>query len=248
MRSTQDAAGLSQMKSAAEGSEIQLTWPATIPNQAGRVTAVERDRIQTVLTSGRRQSYSLVSRKGGKAYTLKPYVRVGDVFGAEEQVIASVMPRIVGLSEPDCDQYDFIADLDDSERETVYAAAKALSYLPRLKDRSHRPLLTVMTEADDPLLCLEAAAALARLGDQEGWQGIVAATEMLDRDDVRMEAALILSELPGQRPLTILRRIAADRQNPSELRAACVWGMGCQGYDLTETRLLDLRRCKGIMF
>ena len=62
MRATEEAAGLSQMKSAAEGNEIQLTWPSTIPNQAGHVEAIESDKIRTVLASGRRQSYRLISK------------------------------------------------------------------------------------------------------------------------------------------------------------------------------------------
>jgi len=240
MRATEEAAGISQMKSAAEGSEIQLTWPATIPSQPGHVESIEDNRICTVLASGRRQSYKLISRKGGGEFTLTPYVRPGDVFEGEEQVIASVMPELIEVSAPDCNQYDFISDLEDNERETVYAAAKALGNLPELKSQSEQPLRTVISQEQDPLLRLEAAAALARLGVQDGWKGIAAAARTGNPDDVRMEAALILGELPGRKPLGMLKQLAGDTSNPSELRAACAWGMAEQGYDLLDTPILDL--------
>ncbi len=240
MRSTDDAAGLSQVKSAAEGSEIQLTWPSTIPSQDGHVEAIESDKIRTVLASGRRQSYRLISRrKGGDEYTLTPYVGIGDDFKGEEQVIASVMPKLAEVAAPDCDQYDFIADLGNAEHETVYAAAKALGNLPELITQSEQPLHTVMNEEENPLLGLEAAAALARLGVPDGWRGIAAATAH-ERNDVKMEAALILGELPGRKPLSMMKTVVGNTSNPPELRAACAWGMGEQGYDLLRTPLLDL--------
>ncbi|MBN2291987.1 MAG: HEAT repeat domain-containing protein [Pirellulales bacterium] len=240
MRATQDVAGLSQMKSAAEGNEIQLTWPSTIPKQAGHVEAIEPDKIKTVLASGRRQSYKLISKKkGGVKCILTPYVNVGDVFVGDEQVIASVMPELVELAAPDCDQYDFIADLEEDDHETVYAASKALGYLPELKSQSEQPLRTVMNDDSNPLLQLEAASALARLGINDGWDGIASAAKS-DRDDVKMEAVLILGELPGQKPLGMMKEIAANTSSPSELRAACAWAMGEHSYDLLQTPLLDL--------
>lgn len=149
------------------------------------------------------------------------------------------MPELVELTAPDCNQYDFISDLGDDERETVYAAAKALGNLPELKPQSEQPLRAVMNAEEDPLLRLEAAAALARLGVRDGWEGIAVAA-VGDRDDVKMEAALILGELPGRRPLGMLKQLARETSNPSEFRAACAWGMSEQGYDLLQTQLLDL--------
>jgi len=240
MRATEDAAGLSQMKSAAEGSEIQLTWPSTIPSQPGHVEAVEPDKIRTVLASGRRQSYRLISKKGGVEYSLTPYVQKGDVFEGEEQIIASVMPQPVKVSAPDSDQYDFISDLGNDERETVYVAAKALGYLPELVSASEAPLNGILNEDEDPLLRLEAAAALARLGFHEGSQGITAAADAANPGDVRMEVALILGELSGDRPFEMLKQLATDTSNPSELRAAAAWGMAEQSCDLLQTPLTDL--------
>jgi hypothetical protein len=52
MRSTAAHAGLSQMKSASEGSEIRLTWAATVPGTSGEVTGVSDSRIDTRLATG----------------------------------------------------------------------------------------------------------------------------------------------------------------------------------------------------
>ena len=61
-----------------KGSEIRLTWPATVPATPGTVTAVSTDKIETQLSTGRKQTYRL-ARKGNS--TLVPYVVAGDEFG-----------------------------------------------------------------------------------------------------------------------------------------------------------------------
>ena len=59
MRQCAGLAGLGRMKAASEGSELQLTWPATIPGQSGRVLSVTADEIKTRYDSERPQSFRL---------------------------------------------------------------------------------------------------------------------------------------------------------------------------------------------
>jgi hypothetical protein len=63
MRQVAHLAGLSGMKAASEGSELQLTWPAIIPKQRGRVVSVSRDRIRRSSTRARTRPISLVAVK-----------------------------------------------------------------------------------------------------------------------------------------------------------------------------------------
>jgi hypothetical protein len=107
MRSTAGLAGLSRMKAASEGSEIRLTWPATVPGTAGQVTTVSPERIETNLASGRKQTYRLT--RAGKN-SLVPHVANGDSFGDGDTIIASVMPRLVPTSLQTVPQYDFLVD------------------------------------------------------------------------------------------------------------------------------------------
>lgn len=242
MRSTAELAGLSRMKAASEGSEIQLTWPATVPSRAGRVTGVTESAIETILDSGRRQTYRLTRKnRGGIEYSLTPYVAIGHRFGDGDAILASVVPQIV---EPQCrvdKQYDFYADLDHSERETIYAAVKAIGYLPELRDDCEGRLVSIMETHEDDFVKLEAAATLARLDVDEGWLKIVDVARSPNVPvEMRMETALILAEQQMPRSAEILAEIAEDRNNESELRAAGAWGLSQISYPAAGSRLLDL--------
>lgn len=229
MRATAGAAGLSQMKAASEGSEIQLTWPATIPGRAGEVLSVTESAVEVLQDSGRRQRYKLVAKKGKGAdvrrYSLHAYVRPGQRVNAGDAIIASVVPEAVPLEAPSGEQYDFLADLDGAERETVYAAVKALGHLPELREHSADRLQHVLRGHDDALVQLEAAGALAHLGADTGWGYLQTILDSDTDQAVLMEAVLILAELKSDRSLTLLTRVADERANDPELRAAAAWGM-----------------------
>jgi hypothetical protein len=237
MRSTSGLAGLSQMKAASEGSEIRLTWPATIPSSPGIVQDVTDDAIVTQLDSGRRQTYCLTRKGIDSPFT--PYVRPGDRFGPGDTVIASVLPSIINPILPNLPQYDFVSDLVSPERETVYAAAKALGFLPAMRNQSGPALVDLVQSHENALLQLEAAAALARLGDETGRDHL----ERVCRDhtansEVRMETALILAELSAPRSVELLKNLLRDTDNPSELRAAAAWGLSIVAADLELSSLV----------
>jgi hypothetical protein len=244
MRTTVEAAGLTRMKAASEGSEIQLVWPATIPQQAGRVSAVTDDAIETVQSSGRRQRYRLRAERGrgtsAVSYQLHSYVTTGDGFGGGDTIIAAVMPECVSTVCRDTGQYDFVRDLRSESRETVYAAAKALGFLPQLADTSKSELQRVARNHGDALVRLESAAALARLGVPEGWAAIEETLGRAEEIPLRMEAVLVVGELAGDDALRLLIGVAENRSNPSELRAAAVWGMSNSAPSLSATPLLQL--------
>ena len=219
----QHLAKLSQRKSASEGSEVSLTWPASVPGTAGTVTAIEANAIKTTLSNGRKQTYPL---KRGKRPQLNAHVKVGDTFGDGDTVIASVMPAIVPPIAPKVSQYDFLVDLGSTETETAYIAVKALGFLPALSAKSSSRLAQILHAHGDGRVRLEAAASLARLGDNAGWKYL----ETIGNDkgaepEYRMESALILAELPDKRTTALLTAIANEAGNDSELRAAATWGL-----------------------
>lgn len=230
MRASVADAGLSRMKSAAEGSEIRLTWPATVPGTSGEVTAVSAERIDTLLSSGRKQAYRL-TRKAGS--TLTPYVNVGDAFGDGDTIIASLMPTLISTTAPGVPQYDFFADLDSEVPEDIYVAVKALGFLPGNARRSVPLLERFAHEHTDSRIKLEAAASLARLGENAGWQQLEAtATDRSGELAYRMETALILAELQSPDSIRLLNAIAQTPTHESELRAAAVWGLSGQAESL----------------
>lgn len=228
LRATAHLAGLGRMKAASEGSEIQLTWPSTVPATAGNVVAVSEDRIETVLSGGRRQSYRLQR----KDVRLSPHVAAGESFDAGDTMIASVVPLRVRRVAPARVQYDFVADLDNTSSETVYAAVKALGFLPELGEGAVRKLNAIAVGEADVRIRLEAAASLARLEEDVGWQYLAdIALNAESLPEHRMEAVLILGELPVARSAALLREIAENTGNSSESRAAAVWGLAAMPAD-----------------
>ena len=223
MRARVNDAGLSRMKSSAEGSEIRLKWPATIPGTAGTVLDVSSERIETLLVSGRKQTYRL-NRKDKQS--LVACAKAGDQFGDGDSIIASVMPALVPNKVPKTPQFDFVRDLRASANEDVYVAVKALGHLPRFASRSVPELLAIAMSHSDARIQLEAAASLYRLGRAEGWTRLESTALDANVDAaLRMESVLILAELPGRQSTDLLTAIANIASNESELRAAAVWGL-----------------------
>ncbi|MBN1492268.1 MAG: HEAT repeat domain-containing protein [Phycisphaerae bacterium] len=244
MRASVESAGLTRMKATSEGSEIQLVWPATIPQQPGLVSAVTGEFVETVLDSGRRQRYRLQARRraGGRtiSYRLHHHVTPGAHFGPGDTIMASVMPESLPPVRSSDDQYDFVADLLSEHRETVYAAVKALGFLPELEAQSVDEIRRVVEVYPDALVRLEGAAALARLGLSDGWDAIGRSLQQDGEVPLRMEAVLVLGEIQSDESVSLLTEVAGDRSNPSELRAAAAWSMGTSARLLDATPLLKL--------
>lgn len=238
MRSTWHTAKQEGRKSASEGSEVRVTWPATIANRAGHVLTVSPDCITTQTDGGRRQSYRLFRKSNSRSVRLTPHVSVGDEFGDGDTVLASALPAMLSPAAFPSQYYDFFIDLESDSAESVYAAVKALGYLPEAADKSRSRLGHLLHHSQDGRIRLEAAASLARLGFAEGWDSI---TRILrDHDatrEYRMESALIVAEMPDRRSVDLLKGLLEDTSNDSELRAAGAWGLPAVSSDADSTDL-----------
>jgi len=240
MRATQGLAKIERMKSASEGSEIQITWPATVPNKVGTVSEVSDTSVKTVLAQGRQQTYRLKRETQSGSHLLTAHVAPGDTFGEGDTIIASCIPALSRPTLPPCGQYDFFADLDSDGAETVYAGVKALGFLPKSAHKSKSRLEHIMDRAQDNRIQLEAATSLARLGYDRGWEAIAHLVTARDTPhDMRMECALILAELPNARSIALLKAALTDTTNESELRAAAAWGLAMVSADIRQSGLLE---------
>lgn len=165
---------------------------------------------------------------------------MGEKFGAGDTIIASAVPERIVPHCPTCEQYDFVPDLHSESRETVYAAAKALGFLPELRGSSADVLRDVAANHADALVRLESAAALARLGAPDGWEAIKQTLCSASDASLKMEAVLVLGELRDDAASRLLAAVATDVSHPSELRAAAAWGMSTAAASLSATPLLEL--------
>jgi hypothetical protein len=239
MRSTWQLAKQERMKSASEGSEVRVTWPATVPNRAGKVLSVSPDSIRTQLASGRQQSYRLARESDSGRFNLIPHVKSDDTFGDGDTILASSLPLMLSPSASSVQRYDFFPDLESDSAESAYVAVKALGFLPELRAKSRSCLGGVVENSPDGRIRLEAAASLARLGFHEGWDSISRIVSDSDTaSEYRMESALILAEMPDRRSIDLLKGLLEDTSNDSELRAAGAWGLADVSTDAESAGLV----------
>ena len=239
MQSTWRFAKQERMKSASEGSEVRVTWPATVANRAGKVMSVSPDSIRTQVAGGRQQCYRLSRESGSGSFMLMPHVNAGDAFGDGDTVLASAMPVMLAPVASPSQRYDFFSDIESDSAESVYVAVKALGFLPELAAKSRSRLGQIMERSQDDRIRLEAAASLARLGFQEGWDSISRiVSDPGTAREYRRESALILAEMPDQRSVDLLKRLLESKSNASELRAAGAWGLAGVSTDAESASLV----------
>lgn len=215
LRARQGIAKRGQRKSAAEGAELDLTWPSWTPKTGGQVIAVTdgpSPKLQLRYDSGR--SYTYTARD--KIVT----VAAGDHFHAGQRIAASsVMPAELHPCKGDT----WHPDPTISDTSARYTAVKALRF--REPEQFITSLIELTLE-DDVRVALEAAGTIARLDYPEGFESLLAAAVSSETCDApwAMEATFILSEL-GTRTASKALQQVANSAPLSEVRAAAYWGL-----------------------
>lgn len=225
LRATAHLAKLGPPKSASEGAERDLTWPSIVPSGNGEVIEVTPERIRVRMESGRRQTYQLKGKT--------PYVAVGDTFTSDASILAGAVPRMVDPMSLLSRTWSPVDDLSSNAATDRYAAAKALASGKVTTPRVSKLLAEALAREREPRTALEIAGALARLGEGAGFDFLAEATQKEGADFpgyLRMEAVLILSEVPDRRSAILLDAVAGGRSlKGDELRQAAVWGLGRRG-------------------
>ena len=221
-------------KGAEEGFEARINWPAAVAKSAGVIESVTNDRIQYRRQTNSRTITLSMSRQG---LELRPLVREGDTV-SENQVLAAVVPVITQFPcSGETAQDDYIAQLSSSSLSERYTAAKALSAF-HSRDVS-KALVDKVSQSDEHIYVkLEAAASLARHDEEQGWSFI----EQCLADDYlqnRLEAVIVLGEIPADVSCQLLCRVLADKQQHPEIRAGAAWALGELHNSLALNALID---------
>lgn len=231
LRATQQATKLGPPKSASEGAERDREWKVTVPAEDGEVLEVTETRILVRRASGRRQTYQLQGKTA--------YVQPGDRFLGGATIIAGVVPRRAPLDAARVRTWNPWETLSAPEPVDRFAAARALPYRG-VASKARDLLVAGMKEEPDDRVALEMAASAVRLDVDDGFARIVATVWNHPRQDLRMEAMLILTELATAEAAAVLKRVTISSDfEGSELRQAATWGLGkagCRAY----AELLDL--------
>lgn len=218
LRASVGSARIGTRKSAAEGSEQDITWPSYSPSRPGTVRSITDDEFTLMLDSGRPITKKRVGN--GTFVHIPKGGRVGP-----DTIVSSVVSQSVQLK---ClsGAYDFLADLDSPDPMTVYCAVKAIGHLQAMRQGAVPKLRTLRDTIDEPRIRLEIEGTLARL-DAGDWDYFRESFYAKPRDiGYPMEAAFILSELlPRTQAYRLLEGLACDNSRPSELRAAAIWGI-----------------------
>ena len=224
MVATENGSKLGKPKSATEGAEQDREWPSTVAGDSGIVQAVGDGRIATLLDSDRRQTYQL----RGKI----PYVQQGERFLGETQFLAGLPARKAAFPNPNETRWNPRALLKSEFSVDRYAAVKALGFVGNPSDAN--AILLIAERDPEKRIALEAAIALARLGNEHGLELLRTAICQPEIDFLRMEALLALSELRATALADQCAEILVEcARNPvflgNEVRQAAIWGLGKDG-------------------
>lgn len=226
LRASVDESTLGPPKSASEGAERDRTWPAVIPTRDGVVRSVSDGKLAVEMIVGdevrRKQTYTL----NGKHV----YVQAGDQFRAEVSILAGAPAQRADLNAFAQKTYDPLAGLHEPNAVDRYAAVKALPHRADLREQAVGALEALLAAEAEERVALEAAGSAATLGSALGQERIGQVLWGEGRQDMRMEAVLILTELRSDFSRQELVRVAGDaRFEGDEIRQAAVWGLGKAG-------------------
>jgi len=208
-------------KGAGEGFELRVTWPSAVASSDGVVSALAAERLQFKREPDQRTISLALSKK---SVSLQPLVQVGEKIRAG-QIIASVVPVSSALlCSGNAASFGFLVMLASPAVADRYTAAKALSHL---HDSAAASALTQrMTDDREHIYVrLEAAAGLARAGDAAG-MAFIQQTLQGQYLEHRLEAVIILGEIPSSDSRTALTTVLLDQAQHPEIRAGAAWALG----------------------
>lgn len=209
-----------QLKSAADGSELDVYWPITVAKRTGIVTRVQGGRVTVQPSDGR---MSTLGRPDDQ-----PLVRVGDQVAAGVILGSAVAPA----TDLDCagSTWDLRRAFGNDAVE-IFAATKAVGAL-HVDDLADLVRTIADDEHRDMRLRIEALGSLARLGDSRAVGQLADLGNSDGETSMQMERVLILSELIGSPAAAqALLKIAQCVAYSDEIRAAAVWGLGSTWHD-----------------
>lgn len=215
------AVSITKPKGVEEGSEIRVIWPCKGANQDSHVAEVT-DRGVRLVADADGQSQRIML--GRATYSLKPQCKAGDAV-KRHQIVASVVPVALAL-EPkgDVGEKYFREKLSSRVLSERYAAAKALRFRG-YKESADELRECLKEDKEDIYVRLEAAAALAAHGHEDGWAFLADALAS-EFNQVQLETVIVLSEIRDDRSQRMLIQVLMDAQRHEEIRAGAAWALG----------------------
>lgn len=198
-----------------------MIWPSVAANDRSVIAEITEKGVKLCRPTGEHAQRCVTARKNGN---LLPACRVGDTV-ERNQIIAAVVPVVLNLDCPEDVGEEFFRErLSSVALSERYAAAKALRF--RGYEQSRQALSERLADTDEYIYVrLEAAAALAAHGFQEGWD-FLATSQASEFAQVQLETIIVLSEIPARQSQELLIAALADNTRHEEIRAGAAWALG----------------------
>jgi HEAT repeat protein len=154
----------------------------------------------------------------------------GSKFVGGASIIAGVVPQLAPIKQLRSRHWDCREALVAQDPVDRYAAAKAMPYVSGGRSWGIQALSRALEEETDDRISLEIIASSVRLNPSIGVDGISSVIWNHERNDLRMEGVLILTELGTAQASNELTRVAKSNNfSGDEIRQAAVWGLGKTG-------------------
>ena len=210
-------------KGVSEGSEIQIKWNARFAAEDGRITGVRAGRVHytTANAPDKPRYYRLDAAEHA-------FLEAGRQFRRHQVVAGQVAP--LGLDECRCGQgcgRRRIEEMLRSRERTSRFTGCKLARLKAIEDIADTIRDLAQDTAEDPYVRMEARSYLCNVVDESAERWFRHALLDHPDDQTRLETAVALSETRTASAFGLLRLVFEDRQQPTFLRSACAWAIGC---------------------
>lgn len=218
----QGLVNITKPKGVEEGSEIRVIWPSVAAKERSVISDITPKAIKLCTPEGQHAQRCVTARRNGH---LLPLCKIGDTV-ERNQIVAAVVPVVLQLQCPeDVGEQFFRERLKSVSLSERYAAAKALRFRG-FDEQSRQVLLQILSNTyEDIYVRLEAAAALAAQGYQEGWD-FLKTSQASEFEHVQLETIIVLSEIRARQSQEILIAALADNTRHEEIRAGAAWALG----------------------
>lgn len=228
LRESVNMSSLSSRKAVSEGAELTRIWKSTVPTKSGKILEITEDKIKTEWHLGDGKTRKWTYRLEGK----KSYFSAGEYFEGESSFLSGAPDPPINIQTFLNQDYDPLNDLSSNLPFDRYAAVKALRFRKDILNSSKPAILKALEIESEERVLLETAASGIALGLHEAQECLLSFIYEREREDLKMEAVFILTELKNQFSEEELFKIAQDKDkvfSKSELRPAAVWGLGKAG-------------------
>ena len=210
-------------KGVTEGSELQVKWNARFASEDGRITDVHAGRVHytTAKAPDRLRYYRLKADQ-------QAFLKAGQQFRRHQVVAGQVVP--LGLDDRCCGQgcgLQCIEEMLRSRERTSRFTGCKLARLTAIVDVADTIRELAQDSAEDPYVRMEARSYLCDVVNESAERWFRSALLDHPDDQTRLETAVALAETQTPSAFGLLRLVLEDRRQPTFLRSACAWAIGC---------------------